>query len=101
MAEKSSEEAVFKIRYLIYIAPPKTHNNTLVEKYVDGNLVDKETPIAETSCNIRFKEKGQFIIGVQAVTVDKDKNIIGRSEISWSNSTGYTNQNPFGVWIEE
>jgi hypothetical protein len=97
MAVDSSNQEGYEIRYLVYIAASGTHEGVLVEKYVDGIRVDKETPIAETKCTIEFKGTGQFVIGVQSLTWDKDKEIKERSAIAWSDKKKYSNNNPFGV----
>ncbi|MGB5748632.1 MAG: hypothetical protein WBM69_16750 [Desulfobacterales bacterium] len=97
MAVDSSNQEGYEIRYLVYIASSDTHEGILVEKYVDDNRIDKETPIAETSCTIEFKDKGHFVIGVQSLICDKDKKIKERSLIAWSDKKIYTHNNPFGV----
>jgi len=99
MAVNSANKEGYKIRYLVYFAASGTHEGVLVEKYVNGIRVDKETPIAETSCTIEFKDKGEFVIGVQSLTCDKEKKIIERSAIAWSDKKRYTQNNPFGVRV--
>ena len=97
MTDRSSISDGYEIKYLVYIDYFGMHDGVLVEKYLDGNWVDKETPIAETSCTIRFKDKGQFVIGVQSVLIDEENQIKARSTIAWSDYEIYTNSNPFAV----
>jgi hypothetical protein len=91
----------YEVRYLIYIAHPDMHDRVLVEKYVDEILVDKETPITETNCTIRFKDNGQFVIGVQSVLYDEEKNIKKRSTIAWSDNKMRTSKRPFIIRVEK
>ena len=97
MADRSSIHDGYEIKYLVYIDNFGMHEGVLVEKYVDGNWVDKETPIAETGCTISFKDKGKFVIGVQSVLFDEEKQIKERSSIAWSDYEISTNSNPFAV----
>jgi len=91
-----------EVRYLVYIDNPNMHVNELVEKYVDDVRIDAVTPIAETSCKIRFKDKGSFLVGVQSVLYNNEKKTVGmRSVISWSDSKNATKNNPFGVRIKK
>jgi hypothetical protein len=89
----------YEINYLIYIKSLGNNNRMLTDKYVEGILLDKETPIAATSCTIKFQDRGQFAIGIQSVIVDKEKNIIESSSITWSNLDRNTNNNPFAVRV--
>lgn len=97
MADRSNITDGYEIKYLVYIDYFGKHSGVLVEKYIEGKWVDKETPIAETRCTIRFKEKGQFVIGVQSVLFDEEKQIKEHSAIAWSDYKIYTNSNPFAV----
>jgi len=99
MANGSRIPAGYEIRYLVYIDYSDTHEGMLVDKYVDDIRVDKETPIAETGCTIRFNDKGKFVIGVQSVLSDEENKIKERSGIAWSDNKIYTNNNPFGVRV--
>jgi hypothetical protein len=87
-----------EIRYLIYIDYSDQYEEMLVEKYVDGILVDENKPIAETSCTIEFKTPGEFFIGVQSVICNvENKSISKHSAIAWSDNKLYTHNNPFGI----
>ena len=88
-----------EVRYLVFIDYSDRHEWVLVEKYVDDILVNKETPIAETSCTIRFKDKGQFVIGVQSVLYDEQEKIKEYSAIAWSYDNRRTNNNPFVIQV--
>jgi hypothetical protein len=97
----SSNESPREVRYLLYVGNPNTHEGELLEKYVNGVRIDAKTPIAETSCKIRIKDKGKFLVGVQSVLYVDDKTIYGHSIISWSDSKIATQNNPFGVRVKK
>ncbi len=89
-----------EIRYLVYIDYIDPHKEVLVDKYVNGAWVDKQTPIAETSCTIKFKTPGEFYVGVQSVVCEVENEsikILKLSGIAWSDNKIYTHNNPFGV----
>ncbi len=91
-----------EVRYLVYIDNQNMHVKEMVEKYVDDVKIDAITPIAETSCKIRFKDKGSFLIGVQSVLYNNEKKTVKmRSGISWSDSKIGTKNNLFGVRIKK
>ena len=90
----SNPEAV---GYFVYISKDldKNHekNELQNEKPINKN------PITKTIYEIKFPERGQYIVGVQAALY-KDGSMEGepeKSNISWSCSETCTNKNPFGV----
>jgi hypothetical protein len=90
-----------EVKYLVYIGNSNTHEGELLEKYVNGVWIDAKTPIAETSCKIRIKDKGNFLVGVQSVFFVDEKIIERNSIISWSDSKIATQNNPFGVRVKK
>jgi len=97
-----------EIRYCVYISKLTNKEDAkLVEKSVNNIMFKADTPIADTSCTIKFPYKGTFYIGVQSVVYEKRKPVvckkeksINRSEIAWSDKEIYTNNNPFLVNYE-
>jgi hypothetical protein len=91
-----------EVRYLVYVDNPKTHEEMLVEKYVNDDRIDAEKPIPETSCKIRFKDKGLCLVGVQSVLYNFNTRSFEKpSGISWSDSKIATQNNPFGVRVKK
>jgi hypothetical protein len=92
-----------KILYLIYVYHHNKRKKELTEKYVSMVRFDEKTPIAETRCEISFKDKGRYFLGVQALLykVNKNGKISDRpfktSAISWSSKDTCTNNHPSGV----
>jgi len=101
MKERSKSDKGEEIKYLVYINNLDKHKELLTEKYVNGILLDKKIPIAETVCTVRFSNKGKYAIGVQSVLLDADKQIKASSAISWSTNKRYTNNSPFAIRVKK
>jgi len=108
-----------EIRYCVYIRESGSKDETAalaVNKSVQYNLwkykdIDKEEPIADTSCTIEIPPNvGPILdIGVQTVICKKKETVIChptiknnyRSDIAWSINPIYTNGHPFEVTYGE
>ena len=97
------------ISYSVYICDPPSKDKdakaVLVENCGNNSEVQdiNNPPIAciiefaETSCIIKFNASGTFVIGVQSVgLIDNEEKV---SEIAWSDTKIYTNNNPFVVRV--
>ena len=106
-----AEEDQTIIGYSVYICDPPSKGKGVkavkLEDCGDDNDAkdNKILPIAcikesaETSCIIKFNTSGTYVIGVQSVGMNNNEKKV--SEIAWSDTRIYTNNNPFVVGIPE
>ena len=99
------------ISYSVYICdPPSSGNDSKAVKLEDCDDDNDEAAnknarmacikeFAETSCIIKFNTSGTYVIGVQSVGMINNEEQV--SEIAWSDTRIYTNNNPFIVRVPE
>ena len=103
----TTEDGLTIISYSVYICEPPSKDNDAKALLLEncgnngkGKDVDNPpkaciTEFAETSCIIKFNASGAFVVGVQSVgLIDNEEKV---SEIAWSDTKIYTNNNPFIV----
>jgi hypothetical protein len=100
------EEDQTIIGYSVYICdPPSKGKDAKAVKLEDCNDDNEAARIAcieefaETSCIIKFNTSGTYVIGVQSVGMINNEERV--SQIAWSDTRIYTNNNPFIVRVPE